>query len=146
MGQGENLYASFGYSQQTSCQHIITAFYNEVKDYDFDKPGFSIRTGHFTQVYFVALTFQNFIIFLINPFYRHVLHVRSHYVHTFLHPFLLTSIRSNCIFNHLTILIPTLTLIYFFPHPCSFTALFRTLSTLFIYFCSPSLLHCEPRY
>lgn len=25
-------------------------WYNEVKDYDYSKPGFSMKTGHFTQV------------------------------------------------------------------------------------------------
>ena len=28
----------------------VDAFYNEVKNYDFNKPGFNMDTGHFTQV------------------------------------------------------------------------------------------------
>lgn len=54
-GQGENLYASSGDSQQ-SCRHATTLFYNEVKDYDFDNPGFTKGTGHFTQVVWVKST------------------------------------------------------------------------------------------
>ena len=54
-GQGENIYWSSGDSQN-SCERATTAFYNEVKDYDYDNPGFSLKTGHFTQVY----TFSNF--------------------------------------------------------------------------------------
>ncbi|CAB4024581.1 Golgi-associated plant pathogenesis-related 1-like [Paramuricea clavata] len=54
-GQGENLYGSSGDSQQ-SCRYATTAFYNEVKDYDFDNPGFTKGTGHFTQVVWVKST------------------------------------------------------------------------------------------
>ena len=47
--QGENLYWS---SRETTepCTDAIKAFYEEIKDYDFDNPGFSDKTGHFTQV------------------------------------------------------------------------------------------------
>ena len=49
-GQGENLYWSSGDSKE-SCQRATTAFYNEVKFYDYNNPGFSKATGHFTQVF-----------------------------------------------------------------------------------------------
>ena len=32
------------------CTRAVQAFYDEVKLYEFDKPGFSTSTGHFTQV------------------------------------------------------------------------------------------------
>jgi len=32
------------------CTAATKAFYGEVKYYDFDKPGYSKKTGHFTQV------------------------------------------------------------------------------------------------
>jgi len=32
------------------CTAATKAFYGEVKYYDFNKPGFSKNTGHFTQV------------------------------------------------------------------------------------------------
>ena len=54
-GQGENLYASSGDSQD-SCRRATTAFYNEVKKYDYDNPGFTTGTGHFTQVVWVKST------------------------------------------------------------------------------------------
>ncbi|EDO34720.1 predicted protein, partial [Nematostella vectensis] len=47
--QGENL--AWGcYSGVYSCVKATTEWYNEVKDYDFNNPGFSGATGHFTQV------------------------------------------------------------------------------------------------
>ncbi|KAF8468347.1 CAP domain-containing protein [Kalaharituber pfeilii] len=42
---GENL--AMGYSD---IRAAITAWYNEIKDYPFDKPNFYFGTGHFTQV------------------------------------------------------------------------------------------------
>lgn len=53
--QGENLYWS---SRETTepCTDAIKAFYEEIKDYDFDNPGFSDKTGHFTQVVWKATT------------------------------------------------------------------------------------------
>ena len=48
--QGENIYASSGDSQE-SCRRATTAFYNEVKKYDYNNPGFTAGTGHFTQVH-----------------------------------------------------------------------------------------------
>ena len=49
-GQGENLYGS-SEDSENSCERATTAFYNEKKYYDYDKPGFSSKTGNFTQVY-----------------------------------------------------------------------------------------------
>ena len=53
-GQGENL-AMYGSTDPTDTTLTTTAFatnawYNEVKDYNFDSPGFKSGTGHFTQV------------------------------------------------------------------------------------------------
>lgn len=47
---GENLYLSGSPSPEEPCTSATQAFYGEVKDYDFNKPGFSMETGHFTQV------------------------------------------------------------------------------------------------
>ena len=47
--EGENLYMSTAVPNQP-CTAATQAFYNEIKDYDFNKPGFSLETGHFTQV------------------------------------------------------------------------------------------------
>ncbi|XP_015768451.1 PREDICTED: venom allergen 3-like [Acropora digitifera] len=47
--QGENLYWS-SKKPANSCIVATQHFYDEVKYYDFNKPGFSSRTGHFTQV------------------------------------------------------------------------------------------------
>ncbi|XP_078358051.1 Golgi-associated plant pathogenesis-related protein 1-like isoform X2 [Oculina patagonica] len=46
---GENLYMS-SYRPQEPCTSATKAFYGEVKYYDFNKPGYSSSTGHFTQV------------------------------------------------------------------------------------------------
>nr|ABZ10815.1 pathogen-related protein-like protein [Malo kingi] len=46
---GENIFkgsASCAYS----CAKAVLSWYNEIKDYDFNSPGFSSATGHFTQV------------------------------------------------------------------------------------------------
>ncbi|MFD3430777.1 CAP family protein [Nocardia fluminea] len=45
---GENLYAAVGAT--TSGLSVTEAWYDEVGDYNFDSPGFSMSTGHFTQV------------------------------------------------------------------------------------------------
>ncbi|XP_065065185.1 uncharacterized protein LOC135691294 isoform X1 [Rhopilema esculentum] len=45
---GENLYAAWG--QSASCAKATLAWYNEIQHYDFNRGGFSSRTGHFTQV------------------------------------------------------------------------------------------------
>lgn len=47
--EGENLYMSTVVPNEP-CAAATQAFYNEIKDYDFNKPGFSLETGHFTQV------------------------------------------------------------------------------------------------
>lgn len=46
---GENLYWS-SHKPEEPCTKATKAFYGEVKYYDYDKPGFSLKTGHFTQV------------------------------------------------------------------------------------------------
>ena len=47
---GENLYQSGKPPPKEPCTEATKLFYGEVKNYDFDKPGFSANTGHFTQV------------------------------------------------------------------------------------------------
>jgi uncharacterized protein YkwD len=48
---GENL--GLGYPNWTS---VVDAWYGEVKDYNYNKPGFSMDTGHFTQVVWKGTT------------------------------------------------------------------------------------------
>lgn len=45
---GENLYFATGF--KVTGEDPVAAWYNEVEEYDFGKPGFHTRTGHFTQV------------------------------------------------------------------------------------------------
>lgn len=45
---GENLFMGFG--KDYSCQEAVKSWYDEIKDYDYNKPVFSSKTGHFTQV------------------------------------------------------------------------------------------------
>ena len=47
---GENLYLSGKPAPEEPCTEATKLFYGEVKNYDFNKPGFSGKTGHFTQV------------------------------------------------------------------------------------------------
>ena len=47
---GENLYLSGKPPPKEPCTEATKLFYGEVKHYDFNKPGFSGKTGHFTQV------------------------------------------------------------------------------------------------
>lgn len=47
---GENLYLSGKPLPEEICTEATTLFYEEIKKYDFNKPGFSLATGHFTQV------------------------------------------------------------------------------------------------
>lgn len=48
---GENL--ALGYPTWTS---VVNGWYSEVKDYDYSKTGFSMDTGHFTQVVWKSTT------------------------------------------------------------------------------------------
>ena len=47
---GENLFLSGKPAPKELCTAATKLFYGEVKKYDFNKPGFSRKTGHFTQV------------------------------------------------------------------------------------------------
>ncbi|XP_067036746.1 Golgi-associated plant pathogenesis-related protein 1-like isoform X2 [Acropora muricata] len=49
LDQGENLYL-VSVQPTEPCTDATKAFYEEIKDYNFDQPGFSSKTGHFTQV------------------------------------------------------------------------------------------------
>lgn len=48
---GENL--AYGYPNWTA---VINGWYDEVKDYDYSKPGFSSDTGHFTALVWKSTT------------------------------------------------------------------------------------------
>jgi glioma pathogenesis-related protein 2 len=60
-GQGENLYV-YGTTARTfpsvtiEANKAVDAWYNEIKDYNYGKPGFSMGTGHFTQVVWKSTT------------------------------------------------------------------------------------------
>ena len=48
---GENLYKSWGsYQVSVTGKEASNSWYEEVKDYDFNNPGFTSGTGHFTQL------------------------------------------------------------------------------------------------
>ncbi len=54
-GAGENIYTSPNNEVNDAMlaelsKEVIDCFYNEIKDYDFKKPVFSMSTGHFTQL------------------------------------------------------------------------------------------------
>ncbi len=51
-GAGENLAAGKGgnWNNNQFAEMSTKMWYDEVKDYDYNKPGFSSQTGHFTQV------------------------------------------------------------------------------------------------
>ncbi|MBI5477925.1 MAG: SCP-like extracellular [Deltaproteobacteria bacterium] len=49
---GENLWA--GTDGAFSTRQVVGSWYGEVAKYDFKRPGFSMSTGHFTQVVWVA--------------------------------------------------------------------------------------------
>ncbi|NKY35063.1 secretion protein [Nocardia speluncae] len=56
-GAGENL--TMGTGAPSAVTHVETAvqmWYDEVADYNYDNPGFSLTTGHFTQVVWKAST------------------------------------------------------------------------------------------
>lgn len=48
---GENLYAAWGQpNMERVLSHAAAAWYDEVAQYKYENPGFSMRTGHFTQM------------------------------------------------------------------------------------------------
>ena len=49
-GAGENLAYNYEKTQSASARQATEMWYNEVKKYDYNRPGFSMATGHFTQV------------------------------------------------------------------------------------------------
>jgi len=51
-GMGQNLFykSAFGTSVAVSGEEVAKSWYDEVSKYDFNNPGFSAGTGHFTQV------------------------------------------------------------------------------------------------
>ncbi|WP_280240747.1 CAP family protein [Nocardia abscessus] len=56
-GAGENLVGGQGSWDAVSFVEMGTQmWYDEIKDYDFNNPGFSMSTGHFTQVVWKAST------------------------------------------------------------------------------------------
>ncbi|XP_020917049.1 Golgi-associated plant pathogenesis-related protein 1 [Exaiptasia diaphana] len=52
---GENIYYSWGTNEGT-CEQAVQSWYDEIKDYDYQNPGFSSKTGHFTQVVWKSST------------------------------------------------------------------------------------------
>ncbi|WP_228001170.1 CAP family protein [Nocardia australiensis] len=53
-GHSENLFYASG--MQVTGTVPTKAWYDEIKDYDYDNPGFSKETGHFTQVVWKSST------------------------------------------------------------------------------------------
>ncbi|XP_037025047.1 pathogenesis-related protein 1-like [Bradysia coprophila] len=55
-GFGENLYKAWGGTndKETIVANAIKSFYSEIQYYDWNNPGFSSQTGHFTQVVWKA--------------------------------------------------------------------------------------------
>lgn len=53
-GAGENLYASYTTASSIPANNLaeaaVKSWYDEVSDYNYANPGFSAKTGHFTQV------------------------------------------------------------------------------------------------
>ena len=49
-GQGENLAANWESSPAAACKMATNQWYDEIKDYNYARPGFAMNTGHFTQV------------------------------------------------------------------------------------------------
>lgn len=58
-GAGENLYytySQFPLDPEDLAARAVGAWYEEVADYDYGNPGFSVDTGHFTQVVWKSTT------------------------------------------------------------------------------------------
>ena len=49
--QGENLAYTWEASPAAACKMATNLWYDEIKDYNYAKPGFTKGTGHFTQVF-----------------------------------------------------------------------------------------------
>lgn len=45
---GENVYYAMNFDP--SAEQCVKSWYDEIKNYNYSKPGFSSKTGHFTQV------------------------------------------------------------------------------------------------
>jgi hypothetical protein len=58
-GYGENLYASWG--TQVTGKIPVDSFYAEIKDYNFNAPGFSMKTGQLQLQYLFRILIQLFI-------------------------------------------------------------------------------------
>ena len=50
-GQGENLAYNYEATPAAACKMATNQWYDEIKDYNYGKPGFAMATGHFTQVF-----------------------------------------------------------------------------------------------
>lgn len=51
---GENIYWASG--MNPSGKNVVDSWYSEIKDYNYSKPDFSMKTGHFTQVVWIGST------------------------------------------------------------------------------------------
>ncbi|MFF8036097.1 CAP family protein [Streptomyces sp. NPDC016626] len=51
-GHGENRHwsATTVSGRMATCKDVVTAWYNDSRDYDYAHPGYSSATGHFTQI------------------------------------------------------------------------------------------------
>lgn len=68
-GAGENLSGGTGTWTPNQFASMATKmWYDEVKSYDYNKPGFSMATGHFTQVVWKSSTKLGFAIVTINGY------------------------------------------------------------------------------
>ena len=49
---GQNLFQKtvVGSTLEVSGEEVVDSWYSEIRNYDFNRPGFSPATGHFTQV------------------------------------------------------------------------------------------------
>ncbi|MFE7802469.1 CAP family protein [Nocardia sp. NPDC057440] len=57
-GAGENLFMAVGGTPDAvhNAEAATQVWYDEIRDYDYNNPGFSMETGHFTQVVWKAST------------------------------------------------------------------------------------------